>query len=821
MIKKIFLILFIFMLSVGFVSASDLNDTDVLADDSNSNIDENPISVQENDNGNLTNDGGEFIDASEAYDLLNEFRAEKGAWYWLSDDTSKAYFNTVDTNQLYPLIRNAELEETAKIRAKEASELFEHLRPDGSDISTAFPNTIWARGECLARFYMTCEDVTEGWKETYLPFEYQGHRRMMLDIYANCVGIAGYRTEDGAMFWAQAYGISDNYTQFDVQPLYSSVNLDVPDVIKAYDDSEKKLEITLTNSTSPISNAEVKININGINYTRTTNNEGKAFVDLNLSIGVHKAVVTYGDFAATSKINIISIYLRAPDVIGVYGDTVLNVTLTNNSIPLSGELIRVDVNGTMAMFLSTNDEGIARFHLNELDAGVYDMEISFNYEVYTKAKVTINKIPTKIDSFQWQRLSHNSVNLIASITPSISSGEMIFTVNGKNYSSSIQDSQASLKLSDLDVGNYSFGVLYGGDKNHNSSSSISDSNFTSEEYQFYFDVANVTKYFGGDERLVARLYDNDLKLFSNCGVTFDINGRRYSRTTNDKGVASMAINLNSGVYNITCEYNGIKVFSTVTVKPTISGRDVTKIYRNGTQYYAQFVDTKGNILKNTPVEFNINGVFYIRTTNASGVAKMNINLNPGEYIITATNPNSTERHSNIVRVLPNIVENNNLTKYYKNASQYVIRLLDDAGNPVGAGERVEFNINGVFYNRTSNATGHVKMNINLNPGTYIITANYKGLMASNSITVKPIIGAGDLNMRYKDGSKFETLLLDGQGNPFADQIITFNINGVFYNRTTDVNGIARLNINLIPGEYIITSMYENGAAISNRVTILG
>ena len=111
------------------------------------------------------------------------------------------------------------------------------------------------------------------------------------------------------------------------------------------------------------------------------------------------------------------------------------------------------------------------------------------------------------------------------------------------------------------------------------------------------------------------------------------------------------------------------------------------------------------------------------------------------------------------------------------------------------------------------------MNINLNPGTYIITGNYNGLMASNIITVKPILEAKDLNMKYKDGSKFETKLVDGTGKPYADQTITFNINGVFYSRTTDTNGIARLNINLMAGEYIITSMYSNGAAIANKVTI--
>ena len=74
-------------------------------------------------------------------------------------------------------------------------------------------------------------------------------------------------------------------------------------------------------------------------------------------------------------------------------------------------------------------------------------------------------------------------------------------------------------------------------------------------------------------------------------------------------------------------------------------------------------------------------------------------------------------------------------------------------------------------------------------------------------------------MRYKDGTKFEAKLVDGQGKPYADQTITFNVNGVFYERITDNNGIARLNINLDPSEYIITSSYSNGAVTSNKITI--
>ena len=74
-------------------------------------------------------------------------------------------------------------------------------------------------------------------------------------------------------------------------------------------------------------------------------------------------------------------------------------------------------------------------------------------------------------------------------------------------------------------------------------------------------------------------------------------------------------------------------------------------------------------------------------------------------------------------------------------------------------------------------------------------------------------------MFYKGGSQFKAALVDAHGYLLKGAKITFNVNGVFYNRTTDEKGIAKLNINLMAGEYLITSTYENGAAISNKITI--
>ena len=118
------------------------------------------------------------------------------------------------------------------------------------------------------------------------------------------------------------------------------------------------------------------------------------------------------------------------------------------------------------------------------------------------------------------------------------------------------------------------------------------------------------------------------------------------------------------------------------------------------------------------------------------------------------------------------------------------------------------------------ANGIAKININFQPGDYVITAEYKGCVASNNIKVLPILNATDINMKYRDGTQFKATLVDGQAKHYEGQSVTFNVNGVFYNRQTDSSGTAKLNINLMPGEYIITSSY-NGSSIANKITIKG
>ena len=269
------------------------------------------------------------------------------------------------------------------------------------------------------------------------------------------------------------------------------------------------------------------------------------------------------------------------------------------------------------------------------------------------------------------------------------------------------------------------------------------------------------------------------------------------------------INLGNGWKDLASENKTVSL-KVYTKNLAIYTEDLVKIYKNDSKFEADIG------VSNKKVTFEINGGTYTRMSDENGTARLAINLYPGNYTIKTTCDNFSVENN--IEVLPTLVAEN-LVKYFKNASQFYISLIDDESNPV-SGANITMNINGVFYNRLTNENGTAKLNINLNPGNYILTAidPFTGLMVAYNITVLPTLNATDLEMKYKDGSTFNATVFDGRGKPLTNAKVTFNINGVLYARTSNSEGIAKLNINLMAGKYIITSEYD-GMTIANTITI--
>ena len=506
----------------------------------------------------------------------------------------------------------------------------------------------------------------------------------------------------------------------------------------------------------------------------------------------------------------------------VYGENpIVNINLTSVAgVNVTGDVV-LTISGKKYIVNVVN--ALAVFEIPEmLDAGEYHIDVSYlGSEKYNAADgatdftVAKKEITMNVTIDKDYRDITVNVNLSEKLD-----GNLTVLVNNTPYTLSYTNGTGSLILKNLTYGNYTISAVF--TKDNYQTVNVSE-NVEINSIKTVLEAENVVMYYKDGTRFAVVLKDINGNPLANMNVTISINGRNYVKQSDENGTASLGLNLESKNYTVVTtfggnsKYFGTRSNNTVSILSTLLSKDIVKYYRNGTQFYATVLDFKGNPLANTTVMFNINGVFYNKTTDENGTAKLNIWLRPGKYIITIFNLVTGEQAGNNVTVLSKIVENYDLVKYYKNASKFSVKILDSQGYPV-EGTIVTFNINGVFYYKETDSNGIASLAINLRPGKYVITTMYGQYDVGNNVTVLPTLQTSDLKMKYLDGSAFNARVVDGQGNPLANQIVTFNVNGVFYNKVTNDEGIASLNIRLMKGEYIITSIY-NGFETGNTIKI--
>lgn len=506
----------------------------------------------------------------------------------------------------------------------------------------------------------------------------------------------------------------------------------------------------------------------------------------------------------------------------VYGENpIVNINLTSVAgVNVTGDVV-LTISGKKYIVNVVN--AFAVFEIPEvLDAGKYHIDVFYlGSEKYNAANGTADFTVAKKEITMNVTIDKDYRDITVNVNLSEKlDGNLTVLVNNTLYTLSYTNGTGSLIFKNLTYGNYTINTVF--TKDNYQTVNVSE-NVEINSIKTVLEAENVVMYYKDGTRFAVVLKDIYGNPLANMDVIISINGRDYVKQSDENGTASLGLNLESKNYTVVTtfggnsKYFGTRSNNTVSILSTLISKDIVKYYRNGTQFYATVLDFKGNPLANTTVMFNINGVFYNKTTDENGTAKLNIWLRPGKYIITIFNLVTGEQAGNNVTVLSKIVENYDLVKYYKNASKFSVKILDSQGYPV-EGTIVTFNINGVFYYKETDSNGIASLAINLRPGKYVITTMYGQYDVGNNVTVLPTLQTSDLKMKYLDGSAFNARVVDGQGNPLANQIVKFNVNGVFYNKVTNDEGIASLNIRLMKGEYIITSIY-NGFETGNTIKI--
>ena len=592
-------------------------------------------------------------------------------------------------------------------------------------------------------------------------------------------------------------------------------------------------------------NLTIYATLNGVNNTNLTGNVIVTINNKNYSVVVinGKGNVS-ADKLPAGLYNFSATWAGNDNYNGTNISGGFKINKIDSTIAINVEDIKVGENATIIVNLDSDATGNVTITLDNqnytiainegqtikvicgLKAGTYDVFVKYigdnnynsaqNTTKFTVLKISDYNMDVTVPEFKEGVNSTVGVDL-----PKDAEGNVTVEIDGKKYTENIINGTAKVNISGLGVGDYNITTTYSGDAKY--VSMTKKGNITvipNMDVNLYVD--DVVMIYHDGTRLVAKLTDYQGRPIVNDIIYFTINGKTYAKTTDDNGTVSMGLNLDSKVYTATVSYNESEVYSkisknvTVTINPTVISEDLVKMYQNDTRFYVKFTDSTGKALTKTTVKFNIHGVFYTKKTDKDGVADLGIMLRPGEYILTAYNPVTDEEKGFNITVKSLIVQSD-LTKYYLNASKFQATIYDKNGS-LAVGKNVTFNINGVFYTKTTDSNGVVSLAINLRPGEYIITTMYEGLAVGNNIVVLPTLVTRDLNMTYGDGSNFTAQTLDGQGKPLTNQNVTFNINGVFYNKVTDDNGVASLTIRLMSGKYIITS-YWNDFQTGNTIII--
>ena len=82
-------------------------------------------------------------------------------------------------------------------------------------------------------------------------------------------------------------------------------------------------------------------------------------------------------------------------------------------------------------------------------------------------------------------------------------------------------------------------------------------------------------------------------------------------------------------------------------------------------------------------------------------------------------------------------------------------------------------------------------------------------------TVKYSFNSSDLIKDYKNDSQYRVQVL-ADGKPIGPgENVSLRVNGVDYVKTTDENGTVQLDINLLPGNYIVVCEYNSYKTYNN------
>ncbi|RAP44982.1 MAG: hypothetical protein BZ135_07100 [Methanosphaera sp. rholeuAM6] len=669
--------------------------------------------------------------------------------------------------------------------------------------------------------------------------------RFTVNAVANNVGVNNVTVSfDGTV----KYSPSGNSTTFNVLPLSTVLSVDNIENVN-YSDNVRISGRLVTNTSAPVAGASVDVIVNGVKTTAVTGVDGTfALTIVAGTVGVNNVTVSFADsgiyagsndtttFTVMSKDSVLTV-----DAIGtvVYSDAfaVTGKVAGADGTVIGNVMITVKVNG-VAVTNITDSAG--RFTVNAVAnaAGTNNVTVTFDGNGYYSASAnstTFTVLPTStvlsVDDIASVGYSDNvtvSGILVTNTSAAVAGARVDVVVNGvKTTAVTGGDGVFTVtKVTDT-MGTNNVSVTFTGNGSYTGSTSSTTFTVVPMDTRITFNPIGKVET-NTNVTIKITLTKANGQALSNSNVELTVNSVTSKVVTDKNGVYTLVYNATksglttvNAIYNGNDKYNSCSTTTTfnvtgkenviVTVDPIGDVETNSNITISGT-----FKRACGNVLANSNVRLNINGVTYYAKTNGNGVYTFTYNViksgvntlvagyggsgNYNPYNTTVTFK-ATGKENVIVTVDPiaDVETNSNITitGTFKRA----------CGNVLG-NSNVRLKINGVTYYAKTNSKGVYTFTYNVtksgvntlvagyggsgNYNPYNTTVTFKATGKENVIVTVDPIGDVETNSIITISGTFKRAC----GNVLANSNVRLKINGVTYYAKTNSKGVYSYTYNV-------------------------
>lgn len=211
----------------------------------------------------------------------------------------------------------------------------------------------------------------------------------------------------------------------------------------------------------------------------------------------------------------------------------------------------------------------------------------------------------------------------------LNNGTVVFSINGKNISASVQNGIATLPVF-LGAGSYKVDVTYVGDaENANPTKTIE---FNVLKLPAVLEVINVTNCTYGDSIQIKANVTSNGSALNEGRIFIIVNGKKYSADVTNGTATIDAPKIAAGTYSVNLTYEGNYLADNVSAKfevsiatAVITAKNIAYVINYGGKYSAVIKDTNGKAVVGEKVTFTLNGKSIgSAVTDKNGVASIQL-----------------------------------------------------------------------------------------------------------------------------------------------------------------------------------------------------